>query len=76
MTAKTNGKGAKATSLENFVCEKTAGPGLGSCLLLLSEFWLAATRTREEGKEVCKGWKETLEPICSLSLPVDQGQVV
>ena len=46
-----DGKGAKAASLVvNFVYETTAGPDLGSCLLLLSESWLAATRTRQEGR--------------------------
>lgn len=55
---KTDGKGAKAASLVNFVCEKTAGPGLGSFLLLLNEFWLAVTRTRQEGKECVRGGKK------------------
>lgn len=55
---KTDGKGAKAASLGNFVCEKTAGPGLGSLLLLLSELWLAVTRTTQEGKECVRGGKK------------------
>lgn len=48
-----DGKGAKSASLVvNFVYETTAGADLGSCLLLLSESWLAATKTGQEERSV------------------------
>lgn len=48
-----DGQGAKAASLTvNFVYETTAGLDLDGCLLLLSESWPAATRTRQEGRSV------------------------
>lgn len=45
-------KGAKAASLVIFVYETTADPDVGRSLLLLSESWLAATRIRQEGRNV------------------------
>lgn len=48
-----DGKGAKSASLVvNFVYETTTGADLGSCLLLLSKSWLAATKTGQEERSV------------------------